>query len=163
MTSSTKSRHRDHIEFAHHRWLVDPHELTRIRATVRGWLSLVDLTDDARDDLVCAVNGAASNAFEHAYPAAGDEILDVTFWTERYRVWVEVVDHGRWKDPTTPPIFRGCGIGMMERLVDTVLIHYDRRGTSVLLGQRRAGRHGELSNLCSQRLPLLGWDTVRGA
>jgi anti-sigma regulatory factor (Ser/Thr protein kinase) len=128
---------------------------------MREWLTLVDLTDDARDDLVSAVDGAASNAFEHAYLAAAvDDVLDVTFWTERHRVWMEVVDHGRWRNPSVPPRYRGCGIAMMERLVDTVLIHYDSRGTSVLLGQRRAGRTRGLSNGCGRRLPLHGWDTV---
>jgi anti-sigma regulatory factor (Ser/Thr protein kinase) len=164
MSSCPKSRQHGHVEFAHHQWLADPLQLRRIRATVRDWLSLVDLADDARDDLVCAVNGAASNAFEHAYSgAAMEEVLDVTFWTERNRVWIEVVDHGRWKIPTPPPVFRGCGIAMMERLVDTVLIHYDRGGTSVLLGQRRAGRTGQLLDVSSQRLPLHGWDTDRCA
>jgi len=164
MDSVPNSRHRDQVEFAHHQWPADPHQLTPIRATIREWLTVVDLTGDARDDLVCAVNAAASNAVEHAYlGAAVDGLLDVTFWTERHRVWVEVVDHGRWKEPLVPSMYRGCGIAMMERLVDTVLIHYDCRGTSVLLGQRRVGRARELSNGSGQRVPLRGWDTVRCA
>jgi anti-sigma regulatory factor (Ser/Thr protein kinase) len=90
-----------------------------------------------------------------------DDDLQVTFWTEHRCVWIEIVDHGRWKNPgVPPPKYRGCGIAMMERQVDTVLIHYDSRGTSVLLGQRRTGRTRELSNGSGRRLPLHGWDTV---
>ncbi len=161
MDTLPNSRHRDHVEFAHHQWPANLHQLPQIRATMRDWLTVVDLNDDARDDLVSAVDEAASNALEHAYPtAAVDDLLGVTFWTERHRVWTEIVDQGRWKNPAVPPRYRGCGIAMMERLVDTVLIHYDSRGTSVLLGQRRSGRTRELSNGSGHPLPVHGWDLV---
>lgn len=128
---------------------------------MRDWLTPADLTDDARDDLVRAVDGAVSNAFEHAYlDTAVDNDLQVTFWTERRWVWIEIVDHGRWKVPGVAGRYRGCGIAMMERQVDTVLIHYDARGTSVLLGQCRAAGSRDLSNRSGSPLPVRGWDIV---
>jgi anti-sigma regulatory factor (Ser/Thr protein kinase) len=135
MATVQTSRPREQAEFAHFQWPADEHQLAQIRATARGWLSSPLLTEDAAEDMLVAVSEAASNAIEHAYPAGGaDQIVEVTFWRERRSVCFEIVDHGRWKKPGTQPSYRGRGIAMMERLVDWVLIHYDARGTRVLLG-----------------------------
>jgi hypothetical protein len=46
-------------------------------------------------------------------------------------VCVEIIDHGTWRMP--PVDLTGQGIAMMGRQVDSVAIHFDRRGTRVLL------------------------------
>jgi anti-sigma regulatory factor (Ser/Thr protein kinase) len=112
---------------------------------VRDWLSRTRLADEAREDMLLAISSAVSNAIRHAYPVAalGDD-FGITFWTEPHWMWVEVIDHGEWKTPDERSIYRGRGLAMMQRLVDSVLIHHDARGTRVLLGlrlTRRTRRH----------------------
>lgn len=132
-------------EFVHRRWPAEPDRLVTIRAEVRLWLASLRLTDAAREDLLCAVSEAASNSIEHAYPAAAAaNLVELTFWTEADRVWIEIVDRGRWRSPPTGRTGRGLGIAMMQRLVDSVLIRYDERGTRVLLGHPLPGDAREL-------------------
>jgi anti-sigma regulatory factor (Ser/Thr protein kinase) len=89
-----------------------------------GWLEPLALPEDAEDDLVLAVNEAASNCIEHAYrPATVGDTVDVRCWTEPHAVFVEIVDHGRWRTPTGEPTRRGRGIVMMQRLMASVEIH----------------------------------------
>jgi anti-sigma regulatory factor (Ser/Thr protein kinase) len=85
-------------------------------------------------DIVLAANEATSNVAEHAYaPATAVDTVEVTFWVEAQAVCVEVLDHGRWRSPAPLPGARGHGIKIMNSLIQTVLIHYDARGTRVLL------------------------------
>jgi serine/threonine-protein kinase RsbW len=121
-------------EFAHQIWPAYPRHLTRIRSELRRWLSPLALTRDDEDDLVLAVSEAASNSIEHAYgPATLDGTVELTFWTEPDAVCVEVVDHGEWRIPSGQPTGRGRGIEIMQRLVASLSIRHDRRGTRVLL------------------------------
>ena len=109
-----------------------------MRAEVRRWLAPLALTGDAEDDMVLAVSEAATNCVEHAYiPATADDTVELTFWTEPQAVCVEVVDHGVWQAPSDQPTGRGRGIQLMQRLMALVLIHYDTRGTRVLLRHPR--------------------------
>ena len=55
-------------EFAHRIWPADSRSLPAIRAELHGWLGALSLDEDDEDDLVLAVNEAASNSIEHAYP-----------------------------------------------------------------------------------------------
>jgi serine/threonine-protein kinase RsbW len=121
-------------EFVHLSWPAYPRHLAALRAEVRRWLAPLALPGDAEDDLLLAVNEAVSNCIEHAYtPATVDGTVELTFWTEPQSVCVEIVDHGRWRTPCGQPTGRGRGIAMMQRLIPVVLIHYDNRGTRVLL------------------------------
>jgi anti-sigma regulatory factor (Ser/Thr protein kinase) len=100
------------------------------------YLGGLPLTPERRDEIVLAVGEAAANAVEHAYRhQAQPGVVDVTFWTESDAIWVEVRDHGRWREPPPDPRPAGQGLGivLMRRLIDCVLIHHDHRGTNVLL------------------------------
>src|SRR3954464_15125401 len=117
-------------EFMHRSWPAYPRHLAALRAEVRRWLAPLALPGDAEDDLLLAVNEAASNCVEHAYtPATVDGTVELTFWTETGSVCVEIVDHGRWQTPCGQPTGRGRGIAMMQRLVPGGLIHYEKPGT----------------------------------
>jgi anti-sigma regulatory factor (Ser/Thr protein kinase) len=108
--------------------------LSSIRAEVRRWLAPLGLPEDTEQDIVLAANEAASTAAEHAYqPATAEDTVELTFWVEARAVCIEIVDHGRWRAPVPGPGFRGRGLMMMSNLINTVLIHYDGRGTRVLL------------------------------
>ena len=95
-------------EFVHRIWPAYPRHLAALRAEVRRWLSPLALSGDAENDLLLAVNEAASNCVEHAYTSATvDGTVELTFWTEPGSVCVEIVDQGRWRTPSGQPTGRG--------------------------------------------------------
>ena len=127
-------------EFVHRSWPARPRQLAALRAEVRRWLAPLALPGDAGIDLLLAVDEAASNCVEHAYtPETVNDTVELTFWTEPRSVCVEIVDHGTWRAPCGQPTGRGRGIEIMQRLIPVVLIHYDRRGTRVLLSHPLPG------------------------
>lgn len=134
----------DLVEFAHRAWPAHPHQLAPIHAETRRWLEPLGLSDDTEQAFVRAVDEAVSNAVEHACApvttddvtiddAASDELVELTFWTEDRTTCIEIVDHGRWRSPDVVISSRCSGFAMMTQLVESVLIHYDVRGTRVLL------------------------------
>jgi anti-sigma regulatory factor (Ser/Thr protein kinase) len=140
-------------EFVHQVWPAHSRQLAPMRAEVRRWLAPLALTGDAKDDLVLAVSEAAANCVEHAYiPATADDTVELTFWTEPQAVCIEVVDHGVWQTPPDQPTGRGRGIQLMQRLMALVLIHYDTRGTRVLLRHPRPCRRRRVT----RRVPPQG-------
>ena len=73
--------------------------------------------------------------------------MELTLWTEPGTLCVEVVDHGNWVPPAEPArrrrlADRGRGIPLMSTMADAVLIHYDSRGSRVLLRHRVADAVG---------------------
>jgi anti-sigma regulatory factor (Ser/Thr protein kinase) len=119
-------------------WPARAGELREMQAALRSWLAPLCLDPVTVDRLVMAAHEAACNAVQHAYPPAiGNNgargRVDLTLHTERTSVCVEITDHGNWREPAIQPIGRGLGIALMHRLVASVLIHKDGRGTRVLL------------------------------
>jgi anti-sigma regulatory factor (Ser/Thr protein kinase) len=126
-------------EFVHQVWPAHARQLAPMRTEVRRWLAPLVLPGDAEDDVVLAVDEAASNCVDHAYAAAkADGTVELTFWTEAQGVCIEIVDHGVWRTPADHPTGRGRGIDIMRRLMESVLIHHDRRGTRVFLSYPRS-------------------------
>jgi anti-sigma regulatory factor (Ser/Thr protein kinase) len=115
-------------------WPADGRWLAAIRAALRGWLAAFALSDELEDDVVLAVNEAASNSIEHAYaPETLDGTVELTLWTEHGSICVEIVDQGEWRYRSCSATYRGRGILIMERLMTLATIHYDGSGTRVLL------------------------------
>src|SRR4051794_38047288 len=130
----------ERAEFVHRSWPTYPRYLAALRAEVRRWLAPLALPGDAGNDLLLAVNEAASNCVEHACTSATvDGTVELTFWTETGSVCVEIVDHGAWQTPCGQPTGRGRGIEIMQRLLPVVLIHSDKRGTPVVLSRPLPG------------------------
>lgn len=121
------------VEFVHRSYPADPAQLALIRRQLGRWLRPLELSEDAIAGVVLAVDEAAANAVRHAYGAGGSGTVELTLWTEGSTVCVEVVDHGRWRPPDAEPDEGGRGIELMSAMSDAVLIHYDRRGSRVLL------------------------------
>src|SRR3954471_10052916 len=145
----------ERAEVVHRSWPAHPPHLAAPRAGGRRWVAPLGLPGDAEDDLLLAVNEAASNCIEHAYmPATVDGTVELTFWTEAGSVCVEIVDHGRWRTPCGQPTGRGRGIAMMQRLVPVVLIHYDNRGTRVLLSYPPPSRGSRPNRRCRAGHPV---------
>ena len=129
----SRARHREPVEYVHRSWPATARQLAVIRRAVRDWLHPLPLDDQRADDLVLAVDEATTNAVEHAYGPDEDGSVEVLLWTEADALCIEVVDHGTWKPPSPSASSRGLGIQVMRAALDSVLIHYDARGTRVLL------------------------------
>ena len=67
-------------EFVHQVWPAHARQLAPMRTEVRRWLAPLVLPGDAEDDVVLAVDEAASNCVDHAYAAANaDGTVELTF------------------------------------------------------------------------------------
>ncbi|MGE3286955.1 MAG: ATP-binding protein [Pseudonocardia sp.] len=132
----------ERVEFVHRSWPADPAQLVRIRRELAGWLGPLRLSTDEIERIVLAVDEAAANAVCHAYGPGESGIVDLTLWTEQApesgstTLCIEVVDHGSWRPPAEKPVTGGRGIALIRAMTDATLIHYDDRGSRVLL------RHG---------------------
>jgi anti-sigma regulatory factor (Ser/Thr protein kinase) len=122
-----------HIEFLHRSWPADSEQLAVIRRELAGWLAPLQLTDHETADVVLAVDEAAANAVRHAYGPDESGVVELTLWTEGGTLSIEVVDHGHWRPPPAEPTSGGRGIALMNVMSESVLIHYDERGSRVLL------------------------------
>jgi anti-sigma regulatory factor (Ser/Thr protein kinase) len=125
-----------HVEFVHRSWPADPEQLVLIRRELAGWLAPLSLTETETADVVLAVDEAAANAVRHAYGPEESGVVELTLWTEPGTLSIEVVDHGNWRPPTERPREGGRGIPLMSSMSEAVLIHYDDRGSRVLLRHR---------------------------
>ncbi len=115
-------------------WVADPVNLHHIRAQTQRWLAPLALDEDTEEGLVLAVNEAASNAVEHAYAVPDPaDLVTVSFWTDPHHLYVEVADHGRWREPDADPGYRARGIPIMRQVVGSVSIQKNPDGTRVLL------------------------------
>jgi serine/threonine-protein kinase RsbW len=126
-----------HIEFVHRSWPADPAQLSAIRRQLTGWLTPLQLTEEETADVVLAVDEAAANAVLHAYGENETGPVELTLWTEPGTLSIEIVDHGSWRPPHEDgPEGNGLGIGLMSSMSESVLIHFDERGSRVLLRHR---------------------------
>ena len=125
-----------HVEFVHRSWPADPEQLVLIRRELAGWLAPLALTETETADVVLAVDEAAANAVRHAYGPDESGVVELTLWTEPGTLSIEIVDHGSWRPPADEPTEGGRGIPLMSTMSESVLIHYDDRGSRVLLRQR---------------------------
>ncbi|MGQ0482800.1 MAG: ATP-binding protein [Pseudonocardia sp.] len=119
------------VEYVHESWPADPRLGSDIRHAVHEWLGTLALGEDQIADVVLAVDEAVENVIKHAYAADRLGSAELVLWTEPGTLCIEVIDYGEWQAPTGDSA--GLGIPMMERLVESVMIHFDERGTRVLL------------------------------
>ena len=131
-----------HVEFVHRSWPADPDQLVLIRRELARWLAPLSLSEDETADVVLAVDEAAANSVRHAYGPDESGVVELTLWTDPATedspatLSIEVVDHGHWRPPVEAPAEGGRGIGLMTTVAESVLIHYDDRGSRVLLRHR---------------------------
>ncbi len=126
-----------HVEFVHRSWPADSEQLAVIRRELSTWLAPLGPTEEETADVVLAVDEAAANAVRHAYGPNEAGAVELTMWTEPGTLSIEVVDHGNWRPPVADPTGEsGRGIPLMSNMSESVLIHYDDRGSRVLLRHR---------------------------
>jgi anti-sigma regulatory factor (Ser/Thr protein kinase) len=121
------------VEYVHHCWPADTLHLAEIRDAVRGWLEPMSLAEGEAADLVQAVDEAVANVVAHAYPPGEPGEVELTLWTESAALYVEIIDHGNWQPPAGQTTSETLGLTLMSGMVEAVLIHYDARGSRVLL------------------------------
>jgi serine/threonine-protein kinase RsbW len=127
----------EQVEFVHRSWPADSEQLAVIRRELTQWLAPLGLTEEETADVVLAVDEAVANAVRHAYGPNEDGAVELTLWTEPGTLSIEVVDHGSWRPPVPDPSREsGRGIPLMNTMSESVLIHYDQRGSRVLLRHR---------------------------
>ena len=121
---------------SHGCWRAHPDELLPMRTTVRGWLAEFALGPEAEQDLVLAVNEAATNAVEHAYRdspvTSGDNEFEVSLRPEPGWLSVAITDRGMWQQRRDTDGER-FGILIMHQLMASVTIDKNDKGTRVLL------------------------------
>ena len=119
------------VEYVHESWPADPKLGSQIRHAVHEWLDTLPLAEVEVSDVVLAVDEAVENVIKHAYSSDRLGSAELVLWTEPETLCIEVIDYGEWRAPTGQT--QGLGIPMMEKLVESVMIHFDERGTRVLL------------------------------
>ena len=121
-------------------WPADARHANVIRDAVHRWLGDLPLSAHDAASMVIAVDAAVENVIRHAYldRAEGTGTVEIACWTESGEARTEVTDHGTWRAPRERVVSRG--IPLMERLIDSVSVETDERGTRVLLCQRLTTR-----------------------
>jgi anti-sigma regulatory factor (Ser/Thr protein kinase) len=113
--------------------------LARVRRFVSGHASDAGLGPERVEDLVIAVNEAATNSVRHA---GGEGV--VRLWHDGRSVMCEVRDRGRIEEPLVgrnrpaPGANGGHGLWMANQLCDLVQVRSRRNGTAVRLHMRLA-------------------------
>lgn len=119
-----------------------------VRRRMRDWLDGLQWPAEPAEDIVLAVSEAVTNAVEHAYPSAGQEVGQVEIYAAvsqdtpatggRRRVQVRVRDHGRWRSRPDEPgerrvRFGGHGLVVMQALTAQMAVHTSAEGTEIEL------------------------------
>ena len=120
-----------------------PEEISSLRHALCEWLEEAGAGRVEVEEVSLAVDEALTNAVEHAYGEGEEGELALSARRERdgvVSVAVRDFGHGDWRTPPASP-GRGCGIGLMQRLVDSVEVSWTPKGTEVVL-RRRLGRGG---------------------
>jgi serine/threonine-protein kinase RsbW len=117
-------------------WPARPEHLAAIRVAVRRRLAEFGLGADAAEDVVLAVNEAASNSVEHAYrPPQPSGMVEVSLATVAGTLTVDVRDQGRWllrEVEGGERRLRGRGLMIMRSVLDAVRVDTGPFGTHVL-------------------------------
>lgn len=111
----------------------EPATLARMRRDVAEAATDAGLDPDRVKELQIATGEAATNAVEHAYPI-DPGVIQLRTYQEGGWFWVEIEDHGRWREPGERR--GGHGLAVMRAFVDKLDIQRHHRGTTVRMGVR---------------------------
>lgn len=109
--------------------------LPELRHALLHWSQRLALTPDRAEQLILATYEALANAVQHAY-RDGVGTLDLY---AVHRPWsgvveVRVADRGNWLPPSADPgPLHGRGLPLMRELADSVEVHPQQDGTTVVL------------------------------
>ncbi|WP_214368264.1 ATP-binding protein [Pseudonocardia sp. H11422] len=128
------------------RYRADPHELTRMRASITEWAGQIGIPADVLIDLQLAVGEAAANGIEHAYRGQAPGLLEIDL-DVRPRgsagshpvIAARVTDHGRWRPAPVKAGYRGRGLALIHELAEHVVISATGAGTQACFEIALAG------------------------
>jgi serine/threonine-protein kinase RsbW len=125
----------DRTEFLHISTPATLGQLPALRQQVRRCVASLPISADRQAETIVAVDEATTNAVQHAYEQGHPGVIDLTIWTECDALWIQVFDHGQWREPDAEPSQPGHGLGLtlMRRLSDCVFIQHGSHGTKVLI------------------------------
>ncbi|ADP81139.1 SpoIIE family protein phosphatase [Pseudofrankia inefficax] len=109
-------------------------ELATVRHAMRAWLARCDLGAQQINDVLIAVGEACNNAVEHGHREHPAGLIRLRAAALADRLWVSVIDSGRWKPrdlEATARGNRGRGIALMRGLMHHVTIDPTDAGTTV--------------------------------
>ena len=121
-----------------------PGQLPGLRRALREWLALAGVGGDDAASVQIAIGEATTNAVEHAY--ADDETglvrLNAQLGADG-ELFVQVMDGGRWRQPSAEAGQRGRGFALMRSTMDEVDVQQGSAGTTVRmrLGLGRQDHH----------------------
>jgi GAF domain-containing protein/anti-sigma regulatory factor (Ser/Thr protein kinase) len=111
----------------------EPNMLARVRRLLRRWLHERGATSPTVAEITLAVNEAAANAIEHAYPPG-----PAKFWVDATRtadaVTITVRDTGQWRPARGEN--RGRGLTIIESAMDEVEVSTSATGTEIVMRKR---------------------------
>jgi serine/threonine-protein kinase RsbW len=112
-----------------------PDQLPGLRRQVGAWARSVGFPAESAQDLVLAVDEAASNAVEHAYPtSAGSFTMLAACSRSAPTASVVLSDTGCWRAIPADPGMRGRGLTMMRSLAEVFHLVPTQYGSTVVLG-----------------------------
>jgi anti-anti-sigma factor len=110
---------------------VDPSALCGARRALDDWLAGAGVSRRDVEDVLIAANEACMNAVEHS-GTPPTEAIRVLARADRGRLWLEVRDSGRWREPTEHRD-RGHGLNLMRALTDALAVEREDGGTTVFM------------------------------
>ncbi|MBE1470042.1 ATP-binding protein [Kibdelosporangium phytohabitans] len=117
------------------RFPADPTNLGVARRDIGKWASALRLGTELTQDIVLALDEAATNAVEHAYLGRGGPVtLFAGCDKAGHCAWTVVSDSGHWRTPRPGPSTRGRGLLLMAALADEFDVTSTASGTTVVLG-----------------------------
>ncbi len=128
----------------------DPRFLRCIRSLVRGWVEVCEVSSDATDEIVLAIDEACSNAIRHSYGGRCDRFVELTLRADDEWIEVRLCDQGepcppehherRVLEPPDPErlVPGGLGVQLIHRAFDDVTFCPGATaGNCVILRRRR--------------------------
>jgi anti-sigma regulatory factor (Ser/Thr protein kinase) len=104
------------------------------RNDLRRWLEGAELPPEVVTDVTLACSEACANAVEHANEAKR-QLVEIEARRDDAHLELRVRDYGSWTEHRRSDL-RGRGIGIIDRLMDTVSIQRHADGTEIVM--RRA-------------------------
>jgi serine/threonine-protein kinase RsbW len=106
--------------------------LREMRTFSEEVLKSIELDDEVYRQLVLAIDEAAANVVEHAYPTGQEQTVEIVIHADSGRITIEVRDRGVLFNPfDVKPrnrqgsfVRRGFGLPLMRRIMDK--INYER-------------------------------------
>lgn len=106
------------------------------RNDLRRWLETTGLPPEVVGDVALACSEACANAVEHA-DRVTRHVVEIEARREDTQLELRVRDYGSWAEQRRSDL-RGRGIGIIERLMDTIDFRFLADGTQIVMRRNLA-------------------------